>query len=295
MRLIPTRLIISLFFTMSSAFAGTSVWHQTIWNPGEKTQIPLTDFNQIAATPAVFVIGEEHYNPSVQLAEAWLMATIADQMESKDQLVFGWEFLNTEDRFAIDDQYSRFQNQSITTAEFLQQLFPAGPSSMEYAPVMESARAYDMRLIPTNLSRAQKSPVTRGGLEALDPALLPEDFTLGGAFYRERFREAMGSHPLPHPLDNYFAAQSLTDEVMATELLNPPLAGSRILITGSFHGDYRDGVVASLERRVKNLPVLYIRIIDASVFTQEQLLQLFIHPRYGPIADILFVVNEPRR
>jgi uncharacterized iron-regulated protein len=293
MRLILRLWITSILFSVSSAFAGNIHWNQTLWNPTQKAQIHPSVLDQLAASPAVFVLGEEHYNPPIQMAEAWLIDRIASQVSDKDPLILGWEFLNTEDRYAIDESYASFLKQEISTDEFLQRLFPGGPASMEYAPVFETARLHQLALIPTNLSRAQKNPVTQDGIESLDPTLLPPDFKIGGPLYWERFQAAMGSHPLPYPVENYFAAQSLTDEVMATELLKGPQT-TRVLITGSFHGDYRDGVVKSLKRRVKGLPVFYVRIVDASAMTEEELFAFMIDPRYGVIADLLYVVNEPR-
>lgn len=295
MRLVSNILVLSFLFSVTSAFAANTHWNQTLWDPAQKTQLHLSELDQLASTPAVFVVGEEHYNPPIQKAEAWLMDRIANQLSEKHPLIFGWEFLNTGDRFAIDEHYSRYKQQDISTEEFLRQLFPAGPASLEYAPVLETARQYQADLIPTNLSRAQKSPVTREGIEALDPTLLPDDFMLGSALYWERFQAAMGPHPLPYPLENYFAAQSLTDEVMATELLKGSATRTRLLITGSFHSDYHDGVVASLKRRAKDRPVISIRIVDASTMTEDELFALMVHPRYGAIADLLYVVNEPRR
>ncbi|MDQ3233574.1 MAG: ChaN family lipoprotein [Pseudobdellovibrionaceae bacterium] len=287
-------LILSLVFSITSARAGTLSWNQTLWNPAEGTQIHPTEFDKLAGQATIFVLGEEHYNPPVQVAEAWLINRIAHELPKANQLILGWEFLNTEDRFRINEHYAQYKDHTLSSEEFLQQLFPAGPATTEYAPVLESARAHGAALVPTNLSRAQKSPVTRGGIEALDPTLLPKDFTLGGPLYWERFQQAMGPHPLPYPIENYFAAQSLTDEVMATELLRLPSDSSGVLITGAFHGDYRQGVVTSLERRSPNVPVVYIRIVDAQVWTEDELRAFFVHSRYGPVADLLYVVNEPR-
>jgi uncharacterized iron-regulated protein len=202
--------------------------------------------------------------------------------------------LNTVDRLPIEESWTHYQKGVLSTEELLQKFFPAGPASTEYAPVLEAARSHHVTLIPTNLSRAQKSPVTREGIEALDPALLPPDFAPGGPLYFERFQEAMGSHPLPYPIENYFASQSLTDEVMATELLKIPGLASRLLITGAFHGDYRDGVVHSLKRRVHDWPVIYIRIVDAKGMTVGELREFMVHPRYGAVADLVYVVNEPQ-
>jgi uncharacterized iron-regulated protein len=294
MRLLSGFWVLGFLFSISPVFAASIHWNETLWNPAQKVQLHPSALDELAAAPAIFVLGEEHYNPPVQKAEAWLIDRLASQLAKSQPLIFGWEFLNTIDRMTIHDSYSRYERQEISSEELLQQLFPAGPASTEYIPVLETARRHEAQLIPTNLSRVQKNPVTREGIEALDPLLLPPDFSLGGPLYWMRFQEAMGPHPLPYPIENYFAAQSLTDEVMATELLKGPDSSLRVLITGAFHGDYRDGVVASLERRAKGLPLVYIRIIDASMMTKEELLAFMVHPQYGPIADLLYVVNEPR-
>ncbi len=285
-----------LFFAMlclPAASLQAQVETRSYWNPGTGQRLTEEDLRQVLDRTHTLVLGEEHYNTAVQLAEADIIRFMNhSQTNSKSALIFGWEFLNTEDAPRIKESYGSFLQDQIKAEEFLMTLFPNSPAPIEYAPVMEASRDVQAALIPTNLSRAQKNPVTRGGIEALDPALLPADFQMGGPHYLERFREAMGDHPLPYPVENYFASQSLTDEVMATELLIGNSDDRRVLIVGSFHGDYRDGVVASLERRRPGTAVLYIRILDASSYEENELKDLFVHPKYGKIADLLVIVNK---
>lgn len=282
-----------LLFGARPIFGDVLSWNQSVWVPATKQKLTLEQQRDLLREAETVVIGEEHYNIAVQAGEAALIDLIGSLDEA--ELLVGWEFLNTIDRLRISEIYHQYQEEELSTDELLRQLFPQGNPPQEYAVVLEASRRQRALLLPTNLSRAQKSPVTRGGIEALDPNLKPKDFELGGAFYFERFKETMGTHPLPYPLENYFAAQSLTDEVMASELLATPTQGRRLLIIGSFHGDYRDGVVQNLERRSSPKEgVTYVKVLDASRYSEKEVFDLFFHPRYGPIADLLYIVNEPR-
>ncbi len=113
---------------------------------------------------------------------------------------------------------------------------------------------------------------------------------MGSDAYRERFVEAMGGHTVTSTIQNYFASQCLTDDVMAYSLLQNA-AERRALVTGSFHGDYRDGVVARLESRTGSA-ILYVKVVQKSDLEGEDLAAAMNDPKYGPIADILYLIDS---
>jgi uncharacterized iron-regulated protein len=283
-----------LLAIMWPATAPASPWDQTWWHPHSGDQLEIHEAAAHLAQAHFIVIGEQHNHPPTHRAQANVLNMLAKQ--SAYPLTLGWEFLNIEDENAIKRSYERFQAGHLTTPEFITNLFPDAAGMELYAPMLEALRDNGSRLGATNLSRQQKRPIVRHGLDAVAPQLIPDGFAEGGPLYYERFAEAMSNHPLPYPIENYFSAQSLTDDVMAVSMVattkNP---GKKVLITGAFHGDYRDGVVQRLEIRAPFISTLYLKIVDATQRSPTELQEMFFDSRYGPIADLVFVSGEPRQ
>jgi hypothetical protein len=149
------------------------------------------------------------------------------------------------------------------------------------------------RLIGVNLSRTDKEPVVQGGLINAKPGTIPADFELGSANYWERFRKTMEGHATEAQMQNYYAAQCLTDDVIAVNMLADQKTDRRFLVVGSFHSDYFDGAVARLMNRAPDQVIGVVRFIDASDYTEAELQALPIDSKYGPVADFVFFVNEP--
>ena len=106
-----------------------------------------------------------------------------------------------------------------------------------------------------------------------------------------------GGHANPDQIDRYFEAQCLTDDRMAFEVAEvsktqgPVVFG--VLVAGSFHTDFGDGVVARLQWRAPDLRLGTVRIIDASDYTADELSAVGIDPQYGELADWIAYVREP--
>jgi uncharacterized iron-regulated protein len=65
------------------------------------------------------------------------------------------------------------------------------------------------------------------------------------------------------------------------------------LIAGSFHTDFYDGVVNRLKMRHPKISLVTVKIIDASDFSESELLDQLSHEKYGEIADYVYFVNNP--
>ena len=120
---------------------------------------------------------------------------------------------------------------------------------------------------------------------------------MGSAGYHQRFINAMSDHAPAEIIENYYAAQCLTDDIMAYTLQkyrNTPLV---FLVTGSFHADYDDGVANRLNIRLPDKSVAIVRFIDASDYDAKELEETFpqilYDKTYGNVADYVYVVNEP--
>lgn len=283
MKIKMSALLISLASATISANAFAA---DQIWDAKTKTQIESLDAYLDASD--IVVIGETHYIPAI----AAIQAQIVNHVGAETPTTLGWEFLNTIDLANVDLVEAQLKAGTINEAQALKALFPGTSATpVEYSALIAAAASANVDLIPTNLTRTQKSPITAGGMAAADPKLVPPGFELGSDAYYERFLEAMGVFDHSHAMDNYFASQSITDDVMAYELLKSSTA-KKVLVTGSFHGDYRQGVVERLEARDPKSRVIYVKVVQMSDYTKEEFEESMIHPKYGPIADVIYLVDE---
>lgn len=250
--------------------------------------IELEDIQQV-------IVGETHNTKSVQNAEVDLLRLWLRSQSysiSKDSFTFAWEFLNWSDRYLIREVYSRYQDDQMDAAGFLEMIFDSVASVKEYIPLIATVKNFGGNVLATNLSRIEKAPVVEKGLSALDPKLLPPGFELGGKDYFERFEKAMGGHATPEKLKNYFAAQSLVDDVIAMHVTQDTRDENVFLVIGGFHTDYFDGAYNRLSVRDPEAERVLIRVVTASEFENEESFQSYIrHQTYGPVADFVIVVQ----
>lgn len=270
-----------MFFSAPLALA------DEIWLPKTQEQIDLVQFEDLVKRGEVIVLGETHYDTEIVAVEANVV-----KLASEDRaLTLGWEFLNIVDADRVASTTAAMKAGELSAEEGLENFFPKA-SAIEYKALFEAVASTNTTLIPTNLTREQKTPVTKNGIDGAEPGVVPPGFAMGSDSYFARFQEAMGPHPLPSPIENYFASQCLTDDIMAYSLAkdeNP----AKVLVTGSFHGDYRDAAVARLEARLPEAEVVYIKIVQKSDYAADELELLMNDPNYGPIADILYLVDTP--
>ncbi|SMF52865.1 ChaN family lipoprotein [Pseudobacteriovorax antillogorgiicola] len=244
----------------------------------------------LASEGPIFVVGEQHYTDEIQKATAKLIAGIVRSQKNQNSFDFGWEFLNIDQKEQVNMALKRYWNKETSTKEALGELLGPYEGNQSYGVVLEAIRRLNGSVIPLNLSRSIKSQVSQGGMEALDPEWLPQDFALGSLSYYERFLDAMGGHGGAQ-VDNYFAAQSLVDNTMAKELLAERQFPLSFLLCGSFHSDYRHGVVEELERRSPFNPTVITFVSDHGQTTAEIISELQ-DERYGLRADFAVAVKS---
>jgi uncharacterized iron-regulated protein len=284
------RMILTLAMATLIPLSHAGGWNGRIVEVGTEREVGLAELGWKASLARTVVLGEEHYNVAVQAAQAEVLRMTVEAAGAEGKFALGWEFLNHSEQERTDALFARLAGREIDAREFLRET--QGRDAASYVPVIEAARDLRARLLGVNLSRAEKAPVVRGGIAAADPRLVPPGFAMGSDAYRERFMEAMGGHAPPERVANYFSAQCLTDDVMAYRLLEAD-APLRFLVVGSFHSDYRDGVVARFRARASGEKVVAVRFVDASAHTAEELVSLPWDLRFGELADFVFYVNEP--
>jgi uncharacterized iron-regulated protein len=229
------------------------------------------------------VVGEKHDTPSIQNEEAKLFTDFADGRRSR--VTFAWEFWNWSERDVLQFNYAKFSAGEITGEAFLRAVFGNANPELTYLPLMNAVKNSGAEVLATNLTRAEKAPVVQRGMPGLDPTLLPPGFELGGKGYFDRFVEAIGGHGDPSEIQNYFAAQSLVDDVAAFHFLTNRTTPSAFLVIGNFHTRYFDGAYKRIMTRSPDRARVPIEIADPE---DETGWEAVIHnPKYGSLADFI--------
>ncbi|MBC7693184.1 MAG: ChaN family lipoprotein [Methylotenera sp.] len=263
-----------------------------IFEPHQHRTVEFSELTERLAGSEVVVLGEKHNTPEVQQIQARIIESVA--LKTLQGFDVAWEFLDFTAQETTASAFTRFKAFQITALDFLRET-QGGLQNSSYAPILEVLRRENGGLLGVNLSREDKAPVVKGGTQAANPDRVPPGFKMGGADYLARFEVAMGGHATPDQVQNYFAAQCLTDDVMAHHLVQDSKAPLKFLVAGGFHTDYSDGVVARIRKRSPKVKLSVVRVEDASDYQESELPALFHDDHYGDLADFVVLVNRPRK
>jgi len=285
-----------LGLTLSAPCFALRSWNGRILHVRTQKDISIKELTAGLSKARTIILGEKHNTVAIQLAQSLIIDKVVTATYTEGLFITAWEFLNYTDQEKIDAAYALFLSGKINALDFLiETQGTAGNDS--YIPVLETTKARQGNIIGVNLSREIKAPVVKGGINAIDPKYLPPNFAMGSAGYHQRFVEAMSGHASTEIIENYYAAQCLTDDVMAYTLQKYFTIPLLFLITGSFHTDYYDGVVDRVNIRLTDKSLAVVRLIDASDYDEkelnETLSEILYNKIYGNIADYVYFVNEP--
>ena len=286
-------LLLSLVTTMACFEASAKSWDGKIYNVRNQIEISEPEYIQELSNYSIIVLGEKHYTTAVQLAEAKTIREVVLSKNKVGSFTTGWEFLNITSQNMTNSLFAKVKNSEITSEEFLIETQGKTPTS-SYAPVIDVTAELGGNLLGMNLSRAEKDPVTKNGIEAIDPKLLPPGFDYGTPGYFERFQEIMQGHATPEQVNNYYASQCVVDDVMAYHLLKDSNQELKFLIAGSFHTDFYDGAVNRMKVRNNQLSLATVKIVDASDYSENELMEVLHDDKYGDVADYIYFVNSPK-
>jgi uncharacterized iron-regulated protein len=280
-------LFLATLFSFQNVFAES--WNGRIFGVDAGNEVSRESMIEAAALHKIVVIGETHMTQEVQDVEAAIIRDVVAL--TGENFTFAWEFLAHSQKEKTNALWKSFTSGKISGEDFVKEAL-GNAANNTYIPVLKTVADLSGQLVGINLTREEKAPVTKDGIKAADPKLVPDGYQPGGENYLERFKEIMGDHTTPEKLANYFDAQCLTDDVMAdqmTKITTPKI----FTIAGHFHTDYFDGYVKRLQVRRPSDPMIVIRIIDASEFTEDELLRQLVHAKYGQLAHYAYFVKEP--
>jgi len=291
-------LLLLLLLGDISAYAkdNSRPWHGRIFQTNLQKEISLDELTGRLRRFQIIVLGEKHNTPAVQTAQQSLVAGVVLATHQQGNFITAWEFLNYPDQEQINAAWTPYANGAITAYDFLMKT-QGSLLNDSYIPILEVTRSFQGKLVGVNISREAKAPVVDSGITALDPQYLPPDFSMGTPAYHRRFVSAMSGHTPPERIENYYAAQCLTDDIMAFTLEKSPQWPLVFLIVGGFHADYSDGVVSRIIHRLPGHPLAVIRFLDASDYDATELNATWPHILHdkvdGDLADYVWFVNEP--
>ena len=208
-------------------------------------ELTLEELAAELVTARVVLLGEAHTDMDQKLFHAALFEAMA---ELKPELALGMEFFLRSDQGALDQWVAG----AVDEDELLRRTEWYDRGSYRFAyyrPVMEVARARNLRVVGLNVAREIPRAVNRGGLESLTEEQRAEVGPVvidGSAEHRylisRYFGETVAVMP-PGWFDNMYAAQCLWDVVMARSILSELRPGeTMVVIVGSGHVAYGLGI-----------------------------------------------------
>lgn len=234
---------------------------------------------------ATVVLGEFHYNQNIQDAEAALIRVLAN-----DSMPVAWEFLEFPDQAFQSKIFQTYSENRLRTSVVTDLQFPlqADGSNATYNAVMLAVKSMRSSIVATNAPRPVKAQLMDFGYATLDESFKPPLFNMDNASedYFERFYDALGggAHPLPRPIEAYFESQYYTDEVIAWQAQN-----ARILIVGTFHSDFNDGIIPRIPV-YSSRPVANIKVLDGELLSDSEIEEFLQGSElYGTYADFIVI------
>lgn len=285
-------LIITVLLSFSSSFAAS--WQGRVFRVHNTQELNFSDFVDEISKNVLIVMGENHSTIEVQNMEAQVIQSVVDHTGSEGRFNLSWEFFSIKDQSLINENYELVKSGQMSTEKFIEKTV-GGQFYKTYIPVIDAVKDLKGDLVAINLTREEKRPVTQRGIEAADPALVPAGYEIGGSNYFNRFKEQMEGHSDQDAIRRFFDAQCLTDDVMAFHTLKNLNPNKTFVIAGHFHTDYQDGTVHRIQVRAPELAKAHVRIVDASEYTEVELLAMMKDPTYGEVADYVIYVKQPRK
>jgi uncharacterized iron-regulated protein len=240
-----------------------ATFYDTTVRNHQQAPVPLSRLADELTSADVVVIGEFHGHQGAHLLQARLQAELHQRRPGQ---VLAMEAFNTDAQVAVD----RYLADKLGEDELIEDANAWENYRGSYRPLVEYARRHGLPVIAANAPSEAVRCTGRAGAAYVES--LPGDRRQGLPTepfpqvpgYRERFFETLGGGHGDHAtekrqrLENTYLAQLLRDSTMAEQILKArhDYPGHQVLmITGTFHSEQRQGLVAILEHRAPELEV----------------------------------------
>jgi uncharacterized iron-regulated protein len=201
-----------------------------------------------ASEADVICFGELHDNPICHWLQLELLLALHQQGRP---VVLGLEMFETDQQAVLNRWLAgELALDSLSSATTVWPNF-----ATDYKPVLAEQQEHNGQVVATNVPRKYARMVFRQGLQVLDSLpdsakafLVPLPFTIDYALPQYQEMRAMAGG-MGHGTDTaasqrFVAAQALKDATMAHNILQHlPTGGVLLHLNGTFHTDYREGIV----------------------------------------------------
>lgn len=244
-----------------------------LYNAGGK-KVSFEKLLKEARNVDVVFFGELHNNPIAH----WLQIELFKELyNAKTQnVVLGLEMLEADDQLKLDEYIKGF----ITDKHFEKEarLWPNYPT--DYKPLVDSAKAKNLRVVATNIPRRYAALVAKEGLEGLNKLSdeakklmmpLPLNINYDLPAYKSLLESGMGG--MQHGSKNFVSAQAVKDATMAHFILQNYTSKSLFFhINGAFHTDDQEGIVWFLKQskpKIKTLTISTVLQADPTSLSKD--------------------------
>jgi len=234
----------------------------------------------------VVFFGELHNNPIAHWFELRVAKSLFDA--TKNNLIIGMEMFEADNQLILDE----YLNGIIAEKNFEQECKLWPNYQTDYKPMLEFAKANNIKLVATNVPRRYAALVNKKDFEGLDllsieakkfiaPLPIDYDSSLECYSYMIENMKMMG-----HTAINIAKAQALKDATMAYFIYKNIEKGKIFYhINGSYHSDNHQSILWYLKKKDKNLKIQTI-----SVVSQKDISQL--EEENKNLADFIIVVCD---
>lgn len=248
----------------TEAPAGVTTFYDAVIRDHDNQIRDLDTVAEALADADVVVVGEFHGHQGAHLLQARLQ-TALHQRNPRQILAL--------EAFDLDHQapVNRYLDGELGEEEMMEDASAWDNYQASYRPLVEYAREHDLAVVAANAPADVVRCVGRQGAGYLDTlprqrrSELPAQPFPDVAGYRDRFLATMQGSDHGEPstegkkrLENTFKAQLLRDSTMADQILKALQEHPDhqvLMITGTFHSENRQGLVAILAQRAPDLEI----------------------------------------
>jgi uncharacterized iron-regulated protein len=257
-------LAITLTFSLMS-FSQDKPAYRIFTSEGKKSD--YGDMIKACQKADIVFFGEMHDDPIAH----WLELEVTKSLyAAKDKnLVMGAEMFEADNQLLLDEYLKGIYDASKFEAEV--KLWKNYKT--DYKPLVEFAKANNLRFIATNVPRRYASLVSKTGFEGLASlnsdakkyiAPMPFPYDPEVKCYKDMLNMgAMGGNTPAHASENLPKAQALKDATMAYFILSNWSKGNQFIhFNGSYHSSNFEGIVWYLKKSNPDLKIITIETVQ---------------------------------
>ncbi|RMG81036.1 MAG: iron-regulated protein [Bacteroidetes bacterium] len=278
MRFLITTLI--WLITVHSVFAQNFSAYRVFNSQGKKSS--FKKFLKTAAKSDVVFFGELHNNP----ISHWLQLQTVKELSKQKPLILGAEMFEADNQ----EQINLFLEGKINADSLEKTARLWSNFKTDYYPLLQFAKEHKYPFIATNVPRRYASMTYKQGFEVLDS--LPDEEKKWIAPLPITYDETLPTYQkmkemMPgHGGENLPKAQAVKDATMAYFIAKNFEEGKIFVhFNGSYHSDYKEGIVWYLKKRLPDAEIITITTV-----LQEDIKKL--EEEHKNKADFIIVVPE---